>query len=184
MAEQTMRYNDSELQIIKGIFAENDNLLKAIRKVMLQIELDAVELATLTEFRKANSFAVIKKALLPEIVGDEPFSQMIDLFMTIKVVDKHPEEAFYHIKARDNLIKYIRQQLEVLKGENENPEIKFSSLTEIEGKRDGEIFVNLITRNTLIEHTEMQLQILKLLAGKKEETIEQTKERLSKNSSK
>jgi len=184
MAEQTMRYNDSELQIIKGIFAENDTLLKAIRKTMLQLELDALELAALTEFRKAQSFAVIKKALLPEIDGNEPLSQLVDLYMTIKVIDKHPDEAFFHIKARDNLIKYIRQQLEVLNGNNENPKIKFEDMTRVEGKNGNELFIDLITRNTLIEHTEMQLQILKLLAGKKDETLEQTRERLSKNSSK
>lgn len=44
--------------------------------------------------------------------------------------------------------------------------------------------INLSARNALIAHIEMCLLQLKLLAGKKEESVEDTKERLKKDSSK
>lgn len=47
-----------------------------------------------------------------------------------------------------------------------------------------EAIINLKARNILINHIEQQLLQLYLLAGMKEETVEETKKRLSKNSSK
>jgi hypothetical protein len=44
--------------------------------------------------------------------------------------------------------------------------------------------INLKARNSLIQHVEMQLQMLSILAGQKDETVEQTKARLKKDSSK
>ena len=44
--------------------------------------------------------------------------------------------------------------------------------------------VNLKARNTLISHVEQQLMQLKVLAGLKKESVEETKERLAKDSSK
>lgn len=104
-----MRISDIELSLIKNTFADNDQLLKIMRKVFL-----------------------------PEITGDTPIGQSIDLWMTVKVEDMSPEEAIMNLKAR----------------------------------------------NTVIQHLEMCLMQLKVLAGQKDETIEQTKERLKKDSSK
>ena len=44
--------------------------------------------------------------------------------------------------------------------------------------------VRLWARNTLITHIEQQLMMLKILAGVSDETVEETKERLMKESSK
>lgn len=47
-----------------------------------------------------------------------------------------------------------------------------------------EALINIKARNSLIQHVEQCLVQLKVLAGLKEETVEQTVERLKKNSSK
>lgn len=109
MSNQEMRITDGELTVIKNTFADNDALLKILRKVFL-----------------------------PEIQGNTPIGQALDLWMTLKVEDLAPEQALVNIKAR----------------------------------------------NTVIQHIEMCLSQLKILAGQKEETVEQTKERLKKDSSK
>lgn len=44
--------------------------------------------------------------------------------------------------------------------------------------------IKITARNTIIQHIEMCLSQLKILAGKKDETPEQTKTRLQKDSSK
>ena len=44
--------------------------------------------------------------------------------------------------------------------------------------------INIKARNQVIQHIEMRLMELKMLAGMKEETVEQTKERLKRDSSK
>jgi len=54
----------------------------------------------------------------------------------------------------------------------------------IEDQTPEEALVNLKARNTLIQHVESCLMQLSLLAGQKEETVEETKARLSANSTK
>lgn len=107
--KQEMRINDDELRLIKNTFAENDDLLKLLRK-----------------------------CFLPEIMPKAPLGQNIDLWMTLDIQKQTAEEAIINLKAR----------------------------------------------NSLIQHVETTLQMLSALAGLKEETVEQTKEKLKKNSSK
>jgi hypothetical protein len=45
-------------------------------------------------------------------------------------------------------------------------------------------YIWLTARNTFINHVDQQLIQIKFLAGQTDETVEQTKERLSKDSSK
>lgn len=104
-----MRITDDELKLIKGTYAENDALLKLLRKVFL-----------------------------PELSAEAPIGQNLDLWMTLDLASQSPEEALINIKAR----------------------------------------------NTVIQHVEMCLMQLKALAGSKDETVEQTKERLKKDSAK
>lgn len=111
MAEKKaeMRITDAELSLLKMTFADNDILLKTLRKVFL-----------------------------PEISPDIPIGQQIDLWMTVKIEDMTPDQALINLKAR----------------------------------------------NTVIQHLEMCLGQLKVLAGTKEETVEETKDRLAKDSNK
>jgi hypothetical protein len=104
-----MRISDLELSALKNTFAENDTLLKTLRKIFL-----------------------------PEVTADAPIGQNIDLWMTLDINGMSPEEAMLNLKAR----------------------------------------------NSLIGHIENCLLQIKILAGQKEETVEQTKERIKKNSSK
>jgi hypothetical protein len=106
---QQMRISDLDLAIIKSTFAENEELLKVLRKVFL-----------------------------PELSAEAPIGQNLDLWMTLKIDDLDPEQALINIKAR----------------------------------------------NTVIQHVEMCLMQLSILAGKTEETVAATKERLAKDSSK
>ena len=181
--QRQMRYVDSELQIIKNTFAENDDLLKAIRKVMLQMPLNALDLSRLELIKKEGILQVLRKTFLPTLDPEAPLNQVIDLWMTIQIMDKDPINALPHLRAREKLIKYIDQQLKVLEG-SDRQKIKFNKMTDIKGKSPENIYSDLITRNTMINHTEQQLNMLKVLAGLKDETLEQTQERLKKDSSK
>lgn len=107
--KQEMRISDEELQEIKALYAENPRALKLLRKIFL-----------------------------PEITADAPISQNFDLWMTMKLDGKSPEEKLIALEAR----------------------------------------------NSLIQHLENCLMQISILAGQKTETVEQTKARLEKNSSK
>lgn len=106
---QEMRITDNDLSMLKNTFAENDMLIKLLRKIFL-----------------------------PEITADAPIGQNVDLWMTLKLEEMTPEQAM----------------------------------------------VRIIARNTVIQHIESCLGQIKILAGQKTETVEQTKQNLKKNSNK
>ena len=106
---QQMRITDNELSLLKNTFADNEELLRVLRKIFL-----------------------------PELDANTPIGQNLDLWMTVKIDELSPEDAIINLKAR----------------------------------------------NTVIQHLEMCLMQIKMLAGVKEETVEQTKDRLKKDSNK
>lgn len=81
-----MRFTDDEIAIAKATFKGNDRLLKLLRKVFL-----------------------------PEYDPNAPLGQVIDLWMTLDVTNKHPDEVRTNILARNQLITHIEQQLMQLK---------------------------------------------------------------------
>ena len=104
-----MRITEIELGLLKATFADNDVLLKVLRKIFF-----------------------------PEVTADAPIGQNLDLWMTLKIEDMSPEDALINLKAR----------------------------------------------NTVIQHVEQCLMQIKALAGLKDDTVEQTVERLKTDSNK
>lgn len=184
--KQVLRYSDSELKIIKDVFADNLELLQAIRKVFLQIPLDAIDQSLLSTVKSPAILSVIRKAYLPEIDAKAPLHQIIDLWMTVEIKGKEPKSAYLEMVAREKLISYLDQQLRYLEGtQDDNFEIVFSDLVKVLPKtKADEMYANIIVRNTVIQHSEMQLAMFEVLAGQKNESVEETKKRLEKNSTK
>lgn len=185
-----MRFNDSEVSLIKNTFAENDDLLFAIRKVFLQMELSSIDMAIIvaTFKDKPANIALMWKTFLPTLDEKAPIHQLIDLWMTIEVKDRATENMMPVFKARELLIKLLDQQLHTLenvsKGLQNKPLIDIAELVTLGNKTDDEFFVGLTARNTLINHVETQLTQLSLIAGLKTETPDETINRLAKDSSK
>ena len=86
----------------------------------------------------------------------------------------------------DFAIKMIRKIFYPQITEDANPgqNINMYSLIQTEGKTAEEIAVDVMAMNKLLAHVERQIQVLKALAGKKEESVEEMKARLLKDSSK
>lgn len=77
-----MRITPEEMEIIKATFRNNDRLLKLMRKMFL-----------------------------PELDPNAPMGQMLDLWMTVSIKDKTPEEAYLELLARNTLISHVDQVL-------------------------------------------------------------------------
>lgn len=184
MAEQKMRFTDSELQTIKAVFADREDLLKLLRKVFQFVTLTDEEQALVKSAFQPETIKVLRKSFLPEIDVDAPINQVVDLWMTVDIKDKDTAQALITLRAREELIALLEDGIDRLK----DPKGVFKSVAKFKlSKTDDNIdkdVANLIARNTLITHIEQQLYQIKLLAGTKEETVEETKTRLLKNSSK
>lgn len=77
-----MRITPEEIDILKATFRNNENLLKVMRKMFL-----------------------------PELDPTAPLGQMLDLWMTVSIKDKTPEEAYIELLARNSLIAHVDQVL-------------------------------------------------------------------------
>jgi hypothetical protein len=187
--KQVMRFSDDELQIIKNTFAENDDILIAIRKVMYQMALNALDLSLLETNLKGEVMKVVRKTFLPVIDANVPIRQQIDFWLTVPLNTLLPDIGTVHLKSVKKWIDYIEQQLKMIEEANyknyqKGQKIKLKDLENIENKSDEEMYIDMLARNTIINHTEQQLDQLKGLAGLKTETPEQTIERLQKDSNK
>lgn len=187
--KQVFRFNDAELSLIKNSFAESDELLFAIRKVFLQMPLSDVDKSLLATFKgNKELLAVLRKTFNPQIEPDAPLHQLIDLWMSVDLKERPIHELAPVFEGRKLLIELLEQQLNslesVIKGKEVEEEIKFTDLVKLAGKETEVFYSHIIARNTLISHVEAQLSQINILAGKKDDSVEQTKEKLLKNSNK
>lgn len=180
--KQPMRYSDSELAIIKSTFAENERFVKAIRKVFLQIKLNAEE-KELIKGLNENVLNIIKKTFLPEIDGDAPLFQLIDLYMQLNIdlKDKSETECHKFIDAKEIEVNYLKQQYAVLSGEKVKIDIVLADLIDSKSDKYSKL-CNIIARNFILSFVDSMLNQLIFLAGLKTETVEETINRLQKDS--
>jgi hypothetical protein len=186
--KQKRIYNDEELSQIKSMFAENEELFIAVRKLFLQMPLDAIDTSALEAAFKGSekNKKLIRKVYLPELNPEAPIHQIIDLWMTVEVKDKVPAEVWHQLMAREKLIQYLDEQIQRIESEDFGTVkgIEFSTLVFNEKKDPNEAVEDLIVRNTIISHSENQLNQLNTLAGMKTESVEQTLERIRRDSTK
>jgi len=180
-----MRYDDKELSLIKATFADNEPMLFTLRKVFLQADLSTEEIKQLEGISKSpQALELLRKAYSPGLEMDAPFSQMIDLWMTVDTKDLDPTQAVLALKVRAELDTLLEAGLLRLA----NPKAK-GTRNIVDYKPNFEAneedqYVTYVSRNSLITHTEQRLQELSFLAGKKSETVEETIARLHKDSNK
>ena len=175
--KQKMRISDAEFELLKSTFAENGNLLLLIRNLFFGFVMSEEENKTIKQvFASTALRKLMRKQFLPELQADIPIGQCIDLWMTVDIKDKTPEEMKEIVSTRKILIEMIEQSLDLL----EDPTDDKVDLSEWQDKT----YNDLVARNMFISHVDQQLKVIETLSGVKTETVEETKNRLLKNSTK
>jgi hypothetical protein len=189
--KQTMRFTESELELIRSNLHENDLLLKIVRKRLLQMPLDESEISLLEKLIPANSdlSKLLKKTIHPDLDGDAPFFQMIDLYLNADVKDKSEDLAVINILTRDLMTRYFDETFEKFYHFNDTFKISFSGFTaNVKTRADEDardLCVSFLARNTILNHVDFQLsQLLILAQSTKKESPEEKEKRLKKNSTK
>lgn len=177
---QKMRISDTELEILKTTFADRDELLKTIRNLFFGLPITDDEKKQIKDLFGSSPVLrkLMRKQFLPEIQSDLPLGQTVDLWMMIDLKDKGSEEIQFIVRTRKKLIEMIETSLLML----ENVESTPVSLLEWDNELVNDAF--LIARNQFISHTDQQLAVIKVLAGLKSETVEETKKKMMQDSSK
>jgi hypothetical protein len=152
--KQVMRYSEEEISLIKNTFKEEE-MLKEIRKQFLQFP-SALTLSP-------DAIKVLKKTLLPVIEPDAPMWQVTDMWLSLNIRERSPEDALLIIKARKLLMDYYEQEFEVLEGKKKERKIKLEDLVEVTDDAN-DMLIRLTARNEIVTHLEQQLAQLSVLA--------------------
>lgn len=184
---QTLPYNDQEIALIKNVFSENEDLLFAIRKVFLQVELDEAEIKLIRDL-SPEAKAFISKKFYPEVNPDVPLgfiSHMISgLFVDIRGITVKDARQF--IEAKKIQMDYIKQQLQIIEDIDalSGQTISLEGLKSLDNKNDEQAYIDVIAWNNLIGYIDQNLIQIKGMAEVKNETPEEMAKRLRKDSTK
>jgi hypothetical protein len=176
-----MRITDNDFELLKSTFANRDELLKAVRNVFFDIATEDEKKMVSDTFSSNEVLRkLMRKQFLPEIQGELPIGQAVDLWMTVDLKDKTLDNAFTIITSRNKLIPMIEQALNIL----ENPQAPTVNLNvDLKNVRWADRpDIDLIARNQFISHIDQQLTAIRILAGQPNETVEETKKRLTQDS--
>lgn len=185
-----MRFNDVELSLMKGLFAGNEPLAFAIRKVMLQLPVTVDEIDLVKGSMNDTTFALMQKIFLPDLDGDAPMFQLTTMLIGLggDIKDKDPDTSWPYIRAKKIEMDYVAQQVAVLNDLTQigKEKIRLSDMKNLDYKKTQreDVHVNVLAFNFLISFVDSHLYQAVLLAGQKEETVEQTVQRLAKDSTK
>ena len=181
--DQVFIFNEAELSLIKNTFSENEPLIYAIRKVLLQFELNDGDKALL-KLVNADVLNVLRKRMLPELSNVFPLGQLPSLMSTLtrQLEGKDVRDMALQFKAKKIQIDYLTQQFAVLEGDIEE-NIKLAELGTITEDSE-ETFINMTAYLFLLGYIDPMLIMIKTIAGKKEETLAQLNERLKRDSNK
>lgn len=182
---QYFMFTESELSLIKNTFAENDELLYAVRNVLLQFALSDAQRAVLSVGCTPAVIKVLKKRIFPEIDGSFPLGQLPSVLTTLtKDLSARPvEDMGPQFEAKELEIKYLAQQFHELET-GEKGELRLADMAVLGGKGEREQFVNMTAYLFLLGYIDPMLAMIQNLAGSKDETPEEQKKRLTRDSNK
>lgn len=189
MPEKNQRFifNSVELELIKNTFAENDELLYAIRNVLLQFPLTEGQKSLIRSGVTEAVYNVLKKRILPDLSPEFPLTQLPSILTTLTndLKVKDVDEMGLQFAAKDLEIAYLEQQFAVLKNVDMVVEPKYvlAEMGQI-GEDKYDTFVGMTAYLFLVGYVDPMLNFIKSIAGAKDETLEQQTERLSRDSSK
>ncbi len=180
--KQQMRFSEAELATIKGVFADNDLAITAIRKVFLEDELSDNEAKALKSAMKTDEVKnVLRRHFSPQLKVDAPIGQVQDRMMLVRPEEHDPLTTTLLAAAMEQTIACIDSHVEEIFGGT--PAMSYKSLYTLDTDKPEETYVGLKARNEYIMQVERLTHHLQLLAGRKEETPEETVKRLQKDSS-
>ena len=181
--ETKLMYTAKDIDILKSIFAENDMLMVAIRKLFLGAEISDYEKAIIVDsFKTPEAIEVFKHRVYGLNNLETPIGQLSDFWLGV--------ETQVFGASRDT----IHQVYESKKLVFSMFEKAFALLTNIDGEKPDvtsfpdttkdPLQVWLIARNLYMKSIETALLNIKTIAGAKEESAEDAIKRLAKDSNK
>lgn len=183
MAEKRqLMYSDNDIELIKATFAENDFLIIAIRKLFFGAKLTKEEQNSIAEaFKEPKVLEVVRRKIYPVFNVETPVGQLSDPWLGVEeqIFGASKDTITQAVNSKAIAMTMFEQAFKSIYG-GEQVSIEYNPASLIHD----ELGVNLIARNLYMKGIETGLTGIKMIAGKKEETLEQTLKRLTQDSAK
>ena len=175
MADKSkLTVSDSEIALIKKTFAENDDLVIALRALFFGLQLTDSERKIIQSTFDGNDALkrVIRKRFLPTVSRENPIGVVTDVWLGVEtqIFGVPQDTIFQAIKSKELVISMVKTALNLMDnidGEKVNVEYDPNGLlTDPYG-------LKLLARNQFVRHIETQLSWLYVIAGQSNETPDQ-----------
>lgn len=178
-----MLTNDAEIEVLKKAFAENDTLLISIRALLLgfpikKSEADVIE----ATFNDKNVREAFRKKLYPLLSPTSLIGQGGDYWYgtDTEILGRDPETIRQVVNSKHRVLEMLEQGMKLL----ENPTVGKKISLAFSPVDTDPFQIELLARNKYVTSVGTALSMIKAVAGKKSESVEQTKQRLMTDSSK
>jgi len=175
------RLTREDKDIIRGAFRDEWVTLTIIRDLFFGFKLSEWEKSVVTSM-KPEVKRVLRKVIIPSLSRENPIgsSNSSDLWSSVNILEATPEQQKQRLAARYILLQMLEQAFGLLDEPSKEP-VDFS----VDFSVDKQTPIDrIIARNTFINYIEQQLVLLNVLAYSKQETPEEKKERIKKDSAK
>lgn len=183
-----LMYNDRELLLLKSTFAENEELLKAVRKLMFGAKVSLKEKESIeSAFSDPDVIAAVKHKVYGLNNLETPIGQLSDFWMgaETQIFGASRDTIYQAVAVKEKVLKMFETAFALLTNpEGEKISLKVESILDKPRSEIDELQIDLIARNLFMKAIDGGLFNIMTIAGKKEETLEDVLSRLSKNSNK
>lgn len=173
---------DKETKIIQAVF--NDDLLKQVRALMLELPLTEVEKGSIKSvFADKEVLAVMYKRFYPTLDKDTPIGQVQDTWLgTESMVFGNSLDAITQaLGYKKASLAYTKKALELLEDPFGEPVAYVKDYDPVSYPNDP-LGITLLARNQYIRHVENQLLFLSIIAKQTVVTPEEAKKKSDKDS--
>lgn len=182
MAE--LMYSENDIKIIKGLFADNDYLLKLLRRLFFGDELTEQEKKIITDtFKDEASIEVLRRKVYSTKNYDTQIGHVSDFWMGAEsqIFGASRDTIAQAVESKSIVEEMFKKAFNLLKDPNgQKVNLEYNPISLMSDP----LQTGLIARNLYMKAIETALFTVKTIAGQKDETPEQALKRLNQDSTK
>lgn len=185
-SKRKVAITDDDISALKSAFADNEILLVAIRRLFTGNPITVEEAASITTaFKDEAVVRAFRRKIYPIRADDANIGEVSDYWYgtETEVIGKPIEEIQQIMKGKELARQKFETAMKLLE-DPLNPGLKVDLSFDPMDFENDPLQIKLIARNRYLRSLETGLTMIKVIAGKKDESVDQAKKRMDLDSSK